>query len=214
MPTNFYFGFTRDGFANQINTRVDFTGNVKNTVYTFKREFTLDYFDDYYLHWFNTNGTDGSVIVIDSLILERLAAPTPIITFNTLSVSLDNVVSGFSKDATCSDLISLLTTRAGVLVKFYYMGTLELSPGDFVGTNTTMKVFLDSASPLYTYTTLLRGDTDEDGSITISDLAMIKSHLLKTSALEGINLQAADMNSSSSVSISDLLAVKKELIFN
>jgi hypothetical protein len=214
MPTNFYFGFTRDGGLNQKNTKVDFTGNVKNTVYTFKREFTLDNFGDYFLQWFNTAGTDGSVIVIDSLILERLAAPTPIITFNTLSVSLDNVVSGFSKDTTCSDLISLLTTRAGVLVKFYYMGTLELSPGDFVGTNTTMKVFLDSVSPLYTYTTLLRGDIDEDGSITISDLAMIKSHLLKISALEGINLQAADMNSSSSVSISDLLAAKKEIILN
>jgi hypothetical protein len=214
MPTNFYFGFTRDGYANQVNTKVDFTGNVKNTVYTFRREFTLDNFEDYFLQWFNTAGTDGSVIVIDSLILERLAAPTPIITFNTMSVSQDNVVSGFPKDTTCADFLAGISTRDGVKVKFYYMGTLLLSPGDYVGTNTTIKVFLDSNVPLYTYTALLRGDIDEDGSITVSDLAMIKSHLLKASLLEDIFLQAADMNSSSSVSISDLLAVKKELIFN
>lgn len=214
MPTNFYFGFTRDGGLNQKNTQVNFTGNVKNTVYTFKREFTLENFDGYYLHWFNLTGTDGSVIVIDSLILEKLAAPTPIITFTTLSVSQENVVSGFAKNTSTVDFLAGISTRSGVNVKFYYMDTLELTPGDLVGTNTTFKVFLDSDVPLYTYTALLEGDIDEDGGITVSDLAMIKSHILKATNLEGINLQAADMNSSSSVSISDLLAVKKEIVLN
>lgn len=72
-PTGMYFGFTRDGGANQKNLQIDFSGKVKDTVYTFTGDYTLDNFSDYYLQWFNLNGKDGSIIVIDTLIIERIA---------------------------------------------------------------------------------------------------------------------------------------------
>jgi hypothetical protein len=73
MPTGFYFGFTRDGGANQKNIQVDFTNKVKNTNYTFTGEYTLDNFGDYYSLWFNLNGKDGSIIVVDTYTIERIA---------------------------------------------------------------------------------------------------------------------------------------------
>lgn len=75
-PTGFYFGFTRDGGANQKNIKVDFSDKVKNMVYDFTAVYTLDDYNDYFLQWFNINGADGTKIVIDNLSVELLNTET------------------------------------------------------------------------------------------------------------------------------------------
>ena len=72
MPTDFFFGFTRDGAQNQINKQLNFTGCQKNTVYTYTDDFTLGNYSDYYLQFFNINGEDGSIMVIDNLSITRI----------------------------------------------------------------------------------------------------------------------------------------------
>lgn len=211
FPTNFYFGFTRDGFANQKNRKLDFTNNVKNAVYTYTREFTLDNFGDYYLQWFNLTGNDGSKIVIDTLILERLAAPTPPITFNALTASSGNIISGLSQQMTKFAFLQKVTLADGVIVKFFNKNNAELTETAYIGTNTIVKVSLDGAE-LSTYTTVLKGDIDEDGLVGVSDLVLIKKHLLKMLILNGINKNAADWNSDTKITISDLIALKKSLL--
>lgn len=75
-PTGFYFGFTRDGGANQKNIKVDFSDKAKNMVYDFTAVYTLDDYNDYFLQWFNINGADGTKIVIDNLSVELLNTET------------------------------------------------------------------------------------------------------------------------------------------
>jgi hypothetical protein len=75
-PTGFYFGFTRDAGANQKNINVDFSGKVKDTVYDFTADYTLDDYSDYYLQWFNLNAADGSKMVIDNLSITLLGTET------------------------------------------------------------------------------------------------------------------------------------------
>ena len=99
MPTSFFFGFTRDGFLNQKNIQVDFTGCQKETVYTFSGVFSLDNYNDYYLQWFNMNGKDGSQMVIDNIKLELIP-----VNFGNYKVSTNNTITNFQPGTTITAL--------------------------------------------------------------------------------------------------------------
>ena len=59
---------------------------------------------------------------------------------------------------------------------------------------------------------MVKGDTNGDGKISISDLAMIKAKLLGNNNLNGVYLSAADINKDGKISISDLAMVKAHLL--
>ena len=63
-----------------------------------------------------------------------------------------------------------------------------------------------------TFTVMVKGDTNGDGKISISDLAMIKAKLLGNNNLNGVYLSAADINKDGKISISDLAMVKAHLL--
>ncbi len=63
-----------------------------------------------------------------------------------------------------------------------------------------------------TFTMMVKGDTNGDGKISISDLAMIKAKLLGNNNLNGVYLSAADINKDGKISISDLAMVKAHLL--
>lgn len=59
---------------------------------------------------------------------------------------------------------------------------------------------------------IINGEVNGDGSIDLTDLVAVKTHLLKISPLTGINNTAADVDANSTISISDLIAIKKYLL--
>lgn len=57
-----------------------------------------------------------------------------------------------------------------------------------------------------------RGDIDGNGTIEISDLVAVKSHILKNVLLTNNSLIAADMNKDAKVSVTDLITIKKHIL--
>ena len=62
------------------------------------------------------------------------------------------------------------------------------------------------------YTLIVNGDIDEDGEITVNDIAKMKLHLLKKTLLEGNSLKAANIDEEEGVEINDLARLKLILI--
>ena len=65
---------------------------------------------------------------------------------------------------------------------------------------------------------LIKGDINLDNKIDITDVVLLKRHLIAGSRtnwiLTGDNLEAADMNENEKVDISDLLLLKREVAQN
>lgn len=83
--------------------------------------------------------------------------------------------------------------------------------------NYTITVKADAACTLYVKTgeaptTVIRGDTNGDGSITIRDLANVRLHLLGLLTLTDNNLSGADTNNDGSVTIRDLANIRLHLL--
>lgn len=59
-----------------------------------------------------------------------------------------------------------------------------------------------------------KGDVNGDGKITLIDLALVKSHLLKNSQLSGDLFYRADVNNDSNLTLIDLALIKSHLLGN
>ena len=59
---------------------------------------------------------------------------------------------------------------------------------------------------------IVKGDTNADGKVTISDLANIRLHLLEIITLKNHNLKGADTNGDGKITISDLANVRLHLL--
>lgn len=59
---------------------------------------------------------------------------------------------------------------------------------------------------------IVTGDVNGDGNISVTDLLMVKSHLLKKAMLEGVVAQAADASHDHAISVTDFLQFKAHLL--
>lgn len=62
-----------------------------------------------------------------------------------------------------------------------------------------------------TYTIVIAGDADGDGSITTADLIIMKSHIASKLSVTGAYAEACDIDSSSSIETTDLILMKYKL---
>ncbi len=60
--------------------------------------------------------------------------------------------------------------------------------------------------------TVLKGDTDGNGKITISDLVLVRMHLLELTTLKDNALTAADTDGNKNITISDLVLIRMHLL--
>lgn len=97
-------------------------------------------------------------------------------------------------------------TTAQVLAQRCVPGDLEASR-DVIGTGT----LLTSAQTAHSLTAIVAGDLNGDANITITDLLMLKTHILGT-LLTGASLAAGDVNQDGNVSITDFLKIKSHLL--
>ena len=59
---------------------------------------------------------------------------------------------------------------------------------------------------------VVTGDINGDGNITLSDMLMIKSHILGKTTLSGAAALAADTNDDKALSITDFLQIKAHIL--
>ena len=86
-----------------------------------------------------------------------------------------------------------------------------LQDGDIVGTGTVVQL-LQGAQVVRSWRIIVTGDINGDGKITLSDMLMVKSHILKKTTLEGIQAQAADTSGDHGISVTDFIQIKAHIL--
>ena len=196
VPTGFYFGFTRDGSLNQKNVQVNFAGSQKNTVYTYTHDFTLGNFSDYYLQWFNVNGKDGSILVLDNIQLQLI--PVDLGSFN---ISANNTMTNLQPGTSITALSGSINPLGGASVAV----SNSLSSDGNVGTGTTVDVTVNGTDTQYT--ALLYGDINGDGLVDLSDLVSMRNYILGNQSLSGSLKTAGNFYGESDISLNDLVGL-------
>ena len=74
------------------------------------------------------------------------------------------------------------------------------------------KVTITNGSNSQVFTVVINGDPSGDGSVDISDLAMVKAKMLNKVNLSVAEFDAADVNNDGKVDISDLAMVKAHML--
>ena len=82
-----------------------------------------------------------------------------------------------------------------------------LEEGSIITTGVQLKV-----GTTLQYTLIVKGDIDEDGKITVNDLACAKLHLIDHTLLTGIKLKAADVDTDNEITINDIAQYKLILL--
>jgi hypothetical protein len=141
-----------------------------------------------------------------TVILLRILSGNPSITVNRSN----GTIYGFGVGTSVSSLISMLSINGGTL-HVYSSGGQEIS-SDNVGTGVTVKLLYASNNVADQLTTVLHGDTNGDGSISITDLLQVEAVILKKSSLNDVYAIAADTNRDGSVSITDLLQIESDIL--
>lgn len=189
---------------------------ISNKNYLFARSGTISLKNNYRIDSFNANtgimtpvsNSANSISVslgagcIQVFKIENLIPP---ISFGGYIVSNSKVVTNILPKTTVEAFKNNLNIRSGTDIIF------NKPNNEFIGTDTKFNV--TDGKNVVTYTAVVYGDLDNDGDITIIDLADIKQHILKISILDSSNLKSGSaFKHQDTVSISDLLSVKKHLL--
>ena len=129
------------------------------------------------------------------------------ITSSTYTVS-GTTISKISTGTTVLDLVSKLNEGRYVKV---YKGNQAVSNDTLIGTGMVVNI-MDGNTVKVSYTIIVTGDTNGDGTITITDMIAVKAHLLNKSTLDGASAQAADTSGDSGISITDFIQMKAQIL--
>ena len=87
----------------------------------------------------------------------------------------------------------------------------EVSADTVVATGMELQLIV-SDMLLQKLTVVVTGDINGDGSISITDMLAVKSHILKKSLLDGVKALAADTSGDGAISITDFLQIKAQIL--
>ncbi len=132
---------------------------------------------------------------------------------NSLSVKVNNdVMNHISPDTVANTLIQSIlkySPNAGVTI---YSKTGSIVDGaSLIETGGSIKITAPNGETK-SYNTVVTGDTNGDGTVSILDLLRVQKHILGSTTLTDYNLKAADTNSDNKVDILDLLRVQKHIL--
>jgi beta-N-acetylglucosaminidase len=114
-----------------------------------------------------------------------------------LGLNVDTLKSNISKNVL--DLEVDITDINGIIKTNKLLGT-----GD--------KVVLTLGDEVKTFSTIVTGDLNGDGSVTIIDLLRVQKTILRTSNLTEVFTKAGDINQDGKIDIIDLLRVQKHIL--
>ncbi len=155
------------------------------------------------------NGVSSNYIIYVHRIETDGFTPREVLNGVGLKVS-ENFVSNFDLGDNVSNTINkVLNTYHFSSVSMYEANGTQITDAL---TKTGQTITVTNAGVTESFKTVLYGDTNGDGLIDIRDLLAIQKHLVKSKALSGEYLKAADLNKDGSVDIRDLLLEQKYLL--
>ena len=110
-----------------------------------------------------------------------------------------------------SDFKVKLATTGGSIKITTANGTEKVGTNN-VGTGDQVRVYDASGVHQTTYTVVVYGDTDGDGSIKAVDYVQVRKYLLGTFSLSGYNELAADTNKNGKVDAVDYVQIRKQIL--
>lgn len=129
-----------------------------------------------------------------------ITAPQPEIGFNIPAGTLSKITIG----TTVSKLKAAI--KIGEVLEVY-KDSQSVDLAAAIGTGYT--VFVRTSDGITEeLTTIVTGDVNGDGKVTVTDYVLIKAHILKDITLEGVYFKAADVNGDGKLTITDYVLVK------
>ncbi len=120
----------------------------------------------------------------------------------------DEVIRKIPAETTAEKLTAGINEREYITI---FNGSAVVSGKTLAGTGMVVEL-LDGDKVNDQVTVVVTGDVNGDGKITITDMIMVKSHLLKKSTLTGAAAYAADTNGDGKISITDFVQMKSHLL--
>lgn len=132
---------------------------------------------------------------------------------NNLSVKVnEGYMNHISPDTVSNTLIqSILKNSPTAKVTIYNKNGNAIEGATLIETGGSIKITAPSGETK-SYTTVVTGDTNGDGVVTILDLLRVQKHILGSTPLTDYNLKACDTNGDGKVNILDLLRVQKHIL--
>lgn len=138
------------------------------------------------------------------------AQPASDLTLSGAYNVMADTITGVAAGTDVNTLIAKLGVQKGVTAVVYQADGKTRQAG-VVGTGSIVTTSLGGSAKQYSI--IVYGDVNGDGKITALDLLKVQKHLLKSSKLKGLFLQAANVkHSGSDVSALDLLKIQKHII--
>lgn len=106
------------------------------------------------------------------------------------------IIKRIKANSTYGDVISLIETNGEMTLSY---NEQPVSSSDIVRTGS--KVGINTGSTQLVYTISVLGDIDEDGKITVNDVALIYRHIKEKEILDEIHIASADIYNKGSVDI-------------
>lgn len=133
----------------------------------------------------------------------------PVIASTKYSIA-DGIIKGIPLLTTSAGLKSDLTSSALSLKIFNSLGQ-ETASSALIGTGLTVKVYYQTQE-INRYTTAVFGDLNGDGKINSTDIAFLRSHILRVSYLKDNFLTAGDTNKDGKVNSTDLAFIRSHIL--
>ena len=145
-------------------------------------------------------------------------APTVNVGYSTKEITEENVIVTITANEEIQAITGwTLSSDKKTLTKEYTENTTEIiTIKDLAGNETQANIEISNIDKNLPEITI--GDINQDGKIDVTDLLMLKRHLVAGNRdswkLTGDNLSSADMNENGTVDITDMLMLKRVIVEN
>ncbi|MBR6697526.1 MAG: hypothetical protein IKL73_04535 [Lachnospiraceae bacterium] len=151
----------------------------------------------------------GNVVKTFNIIEDKPPVPENI-TSTKFSISQDElIVSKVTVGTTVSDLLNGIEQEE--YVKVYSKSGILQAKNAALATGMTIRL-MDEDEIIKSYTIIVTGDTNGDGTINITDMMAAKAHVLKKTLLTGNASLAGDTNGDGKINITDFMAIKAHIL--
>ncbi len=118
-------------------------------------------------------------------------------------------ITGVAEKTDAGRFVRNFTVKDGTVQLINTSGSAKSS--GFVATGDILQLY-KGTSVFKTYTVLIYGDVNGDGSISLADMVMVQRQLLGIQKLDGAKFAATDVNHDSRCSLADMVTVQRDLL--